>query len=432
MASHGATLSFASRHLEGRNAPAVTSPGCQADSVKTWGVIGALGVLGLACSGLPRASVPSSGAGEADSAWKPYASESGAYTATYPEPPIIERSEVETRLGAVILNTERFDDTATGVSYSVSYFDLPGQVTVSRPQLIEIARRNFSAEASAVHSEGPIVISGYDGHQMEIELDAETARAVRVVAAGKRMFYVVAEGAREGVLQDGARRFLPSFAVRTAWAPHPAETFRVEVPLLASHRSAWRRVAGMPTEYDLFDLDRGHDAPLAFFVGRTPVPQEMTASTSPAVLLRLAESSLSEDAEIVQRSDLRAGPWVARHYVMRLPEQGSGELRIIAADGEIYQLGIITPDGAGVPAETARFFASFATLDANPLSEDLTTASTLSWLGDTAVGTPWASAVAASWAPFGLETARSAAPRFESSAGLFALESAAFAAPGVR
>lgn len=265
----------------------------------------------------------------------------------------------------VVLNSERLAQR-TGrpdeeIAYSVSYFDLPGQVTVSRGQLIEIARKNFAVEAVSVLSEAEVSVSGYAGREMVVDLDGQMARAVRVLPAGKRMFYVVAEGDRDVVLGDEAQRFLKSFNVYSGWDPHDGEEFAVDVPTLSSHSVAWRQVAGMPTQYDLFDLDRGDNPPVQYFVAQTHLPADAVSSTSPELLLRLTETALHEGTEVIERKSVYSGNWPARHYNVRLPDGGSGELRIVIARSELYQLGVLTPASGGIPASDQRFFSSFGT-----------------------------------------------------------------------
>ena len=129
-----------------------------------------------------------------DGKWVQHHSDAGAYQADYPGDPEVERSEVPTRLGTVVLLSERFTVPAgrSDVSYSVGYFDLPGQVTASRDQLIAIARRNFVSEPTHLLSDSEITMSGYEGREFPVDRQDGTARAVRVCPAGKRMFYVVA------------------------------------------------------------------------------------------------------------------------------------------------------------------------------------------------------------------------------------------------
>ncbi len=291
----------------------------------------------------------------------------------------MERSEVPTRLGAVVLSSERLATIEPSadradraeVAYSVSYFDLPGQVTVSRKQLIDIARKNFAVEAVSVLSEAEVAISGYEGRELFVDLDGVHARGVRVVPAGKRMFYVVVEGDREAVLGKKARRFLRSFAVYPGWDAHENDGFRIDVPTLSSHSVVWRQVAGMPTQYDLFDLDRGQNPPVQYFVAQTHLPSEAVTSTSPELLLRLTEAALHEGTEVVKRESVYAGNWPGRHYTVRLPDGGSGELRIVVARAELFQLGVLTPANGGIPLEGERFFSTFDTVTAKKLPETL-------------------------------------------------------------
>ena len=308
--------------------------------------------------------------------WEVHRSTPGSYQAEFPGVPQMERSEVPTRLGAVVLSSERLatiepSPDRAEVAYSVSYFDLPGQVTVSRKQLIDIARKNFAVEAVSVLSEAEVAISGYEGRELFVDLDGVHARGVRVVPAGKRMFYVVVEGDREAVLGKKARRFLRSFAVYAGWDAHENDAFRIDVPTLSSHSVVWRQVAGMPTQYDLFDLDRGQNPPVQYFVAQTHLPAEAVTSTSPELLLRLTEAALHEGTEVVKRESVSAGNWPGRHYTVRLPDGGSGELRIVVARAELFQLGVLTPADGGIPLEGERFFSTFDTETTKKLPETL-------------------------------------------------------------
>ena len=94
-------------------------------------------------------------------------------------------------------------------------------------------------------------------------------------------------------------------------------------------------------------------------------------STSPELLLRLTEAALHEGTEVVKRESVYAGNWPGRHYTVRLPDGGSGELRIVVARAELFQLGVLTPANGGIPLEGERFFSTFDTVTAKKLPETL-------------------------------------------------------------
>ena len=94
-------------------------------------------------------------------------------------------------------------------------------------------------------------------------------------------------------------------------------------------------------------------------------------STSPALPLKMTESALYDGTEVVEPRSIPAGSWPGRHFVVELPEGGSGELRIVIARAELYQLGVITPSTRGVPDGIGIFFSSFETVTGQSPGEGL-------------------------------------------------------------
>lgn len=140
----------------------------------------------------------------------PITPQGAGFTAIFPNEPTEVEKEVATAAGN--LTVRKFRVEHRSVMYSVTVTEYPdGPGTVSVDELLEGVRDGMKGADGSVKAEEKIDLDGVPGRKLVIEAGRNQTQAMAFLS-GRRLYLVIAAGAKRSFREDELASFFKSFA----------------------------------------------------------------------------------------------------------------------------------------------------------------------------------------------------------------------------